>query len=331
MPELLQFTNENVRFLPKISPATSSGKILNLELHLAHQLVACLASSRAEVRHSAENLMKSCAQCGVLSSASVFNGLEKLLPAQQRGLRSIVLEAFKQESFVAQEIEDLIEGKTTVGSLRASGSEHDDENFRSPAKESNIHRSKAHFTETYAKEKASQSSMQVVEIHGHPLLQTSVQNQKLMDKAERVTAKKKDNWPEFPEVPSGKDYFILRKSWVCYLPPNTASILLPQAGFSKQDDAIPGIDILSDAVKFDEKNSNKAVLIEHLDFILKWLAFVLCCRESTTGMQAILSVIIDLFQFLRTRECTVTDCEAAILLPHLLEKGGASKVSVKHD
>jgi hypothetical protein len=275
--------------------------------------------------------MTSCAQCGVLSSASVFNGLEKLLPAQQRGVRSIVLEAFKQEPSAKQEKEDSYEGKQAVGSLRASKSEYDDETFQSPVKETISHRTRLQFSETSANEKPSQSSMQVMEIPVHPLVQTSVQNQRLMDKVERVSAKKKDSWPEFPEVPSGKDYFILTKSWVCYLPPNTASILLPQAGFSKQDDAIPGIDILSEAIKFDERNSNKAVLIEQLDFIFKWLTFVLCCRESTTGMQAVLSVIIDLFQLLRTRECSVTDFEATILLPHLLEKGGASRVSVRHD
>jgi hypothetical protein len=304
--------------------------MLGLELHFAHQLVACLASSRAEVRHSAETLMKSCAHFGVLSSASVLNGLEKLLPAQQRGVRSIVLEAFKQESSAKQEKEDSYEGKQAVGSLRASKSEYDDETFQSPVKETISHRTRLQFSETSANEKPSQSSMQVMEIPVHPLVQTSVQNQRLMDKVERVSAKKKDSWPEFPEVPSGKDYFVLRKSWVCYLPQDTIAILLPQAGFSKQDDAIPGIDILSDAVKADQRNSNKAVLIDHLDFIFKWITIILCCRESTTGMQAILSLIIVLFQFLLTREYNLTDCEATIILPHLLEKGGASKVSMIH-
>jgi len=330
LPELLRFTYENVQFLPKISPTTSSARVLGLELHFAHQLVACLASSRAEVRHSAETLMKSCAHLGVLSSASVLNGLDKLLPAQQRGVRSIVLEAFKQESSAISDKEDLYEGKQAVGSIRASKSDYDDNTFQSPAKEVISHHPRLQFAETNANEKPSQSSMQVMELPVHPLVQTSVQNQRLMDKVERVSAKKKDNWPEFPEVPSGKDYFMLRKIWVCYLPPDTISILLPQAGFTKQDDAIPGIDILSDAVKADKRNSNKVILIDHLDFIFKWITFVLNCRESTTGMQAILSFIIVLFQFLVTREYNLTDCEAIILLPHLLEKGGASKVSMRH-
>jgi hypothetical protein len=320
LPELLQFTSENVAFLPKISTKTQG-----LELHFAHQLAACLASSRAEARHAAENLLKTCAQFGVLSSASVLSGVEKLLPAQQRGVRPIVLDAFAQESSSVTEAEKSV-AREVVTSLRGSRSIHDHESVKSPAKKAIYQGLKTQSAETIANEKLSRGNMEAVDFPRHPLLHPSNNNNKAMGKVERISSRKRESWPEFPEVPSGKDYLMLRKGWACYLPPNSVSLLLPQAGFSKHDDAVSGIEILSEAVKAEKTDLNVTVTVDFLDFIFKWITIVLCTRESTTGMHAILSLVLDLFQVLQTREYILADSEATILLPHLLEKGSAAKV-----
>ena len=68
-------------------------------------------------------------------------------------------------------------------------------------------------------------------------------------------------------------------------------------------------------------------IADHLDLILKWLSCAICSREHTAGLQAILTLLLKLFEFLINRECQMTDFEGSLLLPYLLEKASTSKVS----
>ena len=320
LPDLLHFLSESAAFLPKISQGTAISKPQTLELHFAHQLVACLASSRAEARHAAENLLRCCVQFQVLSSASILSGVEQLLPAQQRGVRPIVLHAIAKSSPRVAEFDN-----HSLTTATSSKSNSDKEKAKSPQKSVICQVPKIPVMETSTRESVSQLGLETIEPSQHPFVH-SLAGHKPTGKDERISARKRENWPDYPETPSGKEYFLLRKQFFCFLPPRSGVLLFPHVPFAKQDDALQGIEIIFEAVRLEQSSVDTHVLIDVLDLVLKWIAVVLCSRESTTGMQAILSLIISLFQFLLTRDYTLNDFEAAILLPHLFDKGSAAKV-----
>jgi cytoskeleton-associated protein 5 len=106
-------------------------------------------------------------------------------------------------------------------------------------------------------------------------------------------------WPEYPEEPRGQSIFgALKKSWAPALPQTTATMLFPETGIKKQDDAQAGCDILKRAIEIDESERTKAT-IEQLDLILKWFAFAFASKETSVGLQTILDFIRSLLSFLK--------------------------------
>jgi hypothetical protein len=62
-----------------------------------------------------------------------------------------------------------------------------------------------------------------------------------------------------------------------------------------------------------------------LSNIQRWICFALCSKEATVGLQSLLSLVSDMFNYCINSEYQVQDSEALILVPFLLEKASNAK------
>lgn len=158
----------------------------------------------------------------------------------------------------------------------------------------------------------------------HPLKSESAIH---VPKAHRIS-KQRDHLPEYPEEPSGKDtLYDLKRTWAPLLPHSSVEILFPTAGIKVQDDASLGCELLSRGIDMLIENEEEEVVLNQVDLIIRWYACALCSRETTKGMQSLVSFLTNLAAILRDRKYHLTDSESFMLLPYLLEKAGAAKVS----
>lgn len=104
-------------------------------------------------------------------------------------------------------------------------------------------------------------------------------------------------------------------------------VLFPSSGIQKQDDAIGGCLLLSHAFGFLTRNGEQDIIMDQLDLIVRWVSFALCSRDATSGLEALLLFLNDIFTFLHSEEQQLSDLESAVLLPFVLEKAGSAKVS----
>jgi hypothetical protein len=116
----------------------------------------------------------------------------------------------------------------------------------------------------------------------------------------------------------------LRKYWTVVLPPKTASDLFPSSGIRKQDDAMDGIEVLSRALEID-RSSDASIIEQQLEPVLKWISYVLCSKEVTVGLQALLSLTSDLITLLAELKRELSDSEAIAIVPFIFEKASISK------
>lgn len=147
-------------------------------------------------------------------------------------------------------------------------------------------------------------------------------------KADRSSSsnRKKDNWPEYPEEPSNQERFqTLKKTWSHIISASTIDILFPPDGMRKQEDAIPGVELIDQSITMMSDNLDDAIIIDQLDLIIKWLVCGLCSREHTAGLQAILNLFQNLFSYLIGKTYQMTDFEASLCLPYILEKASTAK------
>lgn len=147
-----------------------------------------------------------------------------------------------------------------------------------------------------------------------------------VSKAYRIS-KQREHLPEYPEEPSGKDIFSdLKKTWSSILPHPSVEILFPKSGIRVQDDASPGCELLSRGIEMVLENGDEDIVLNQIDLVIRWYAYVLCSRETTKGMQSLMSFLMKLATLLRNQQYQLSDSESFMLFPYLLEKAGAAKV-----
>jgi hypothetical protein len=170
-------------------------------------------------------------------------------------------------------------------------------------------------TEGVGKARATSRSEEAHESLKHPLL------------ARRgVTPKGPVSWVEYPEEPTGlAQYTSLKLAWSSVLPPSTAGLLFPPSGIRKQDDAQAGCKEIVRAVAIDSSSGGDTTESQ-IDFILKWLAIVLCTKEATVGLHELLSTVKAVFDHLIVRQLHLGDVDSLILVPFLIEKASSARV-----
>jgi hypothetical protein len=132
-------------------------------------------------------------------------------------------------------------------------------------------------------------------------------------------------WPEYPEEPLGDELFLqLKKAWSPVLPSTTVTAIFPIGGIRKQDDGTTGCECLKKAILFERAGDGVAIE-EQLELIFRWITVVLCSKEHTVGLQALLTTTTELFAYLRDIKYEVSDSEAMLLIPFVLEKASLAK------
>lgn len=342
LPEVLNFVTKRVQYLPKATVLQSS-KAQAQEAAFAASIVACLTSSKSETRAEAEALVKACSDNEVLTEASIQAGGKKLLPAQQRAVNGII------DALGAGASRDVLLGKENFTSSTNSPTRRSavsrTASTRAPGAGSIRSRPTSSLSTSRPGGRSSTRSESSVgdglrssassnaaginlptkgNTSGHPLLSDSP-GPSTKDMRSSSMARKRENWPDYPEEPSGSSSFSsLKKIWVQLLPTTSVDALFPKSGLQKQDDAEAGCELISQAVQL-ANDDDDTVVFDQLDIICKWIACALCSRENTVGLQTLLNLLSDVFQCMKSKDVQLSDAEAAILLPILLEKASASK------
>lgn len=293
-------------------------------------LVECLTSSKSETRSSAEELLNHCLKNNVIRFKSVTKGVSRLKPAQQRSVGPTIAKFENVTSGGKEQGQTIDRSKDGQGvppplssrppqpSVQASRPPPPSvlPNRLGPKREATPERMKSGVAE------ANVSSQHTRSRPIHPLMG----NMSSVAVKKARAAGKTANWPEFPEEPTDSMFLAnLKKYWAPLLPVTSVDVLFPGNGIKKQDDGKEGCNLLSRAIAMERSGEGEA-LIEQLEFVLKWLTCVLCSRESSVGQQALLSLLLELFDFVKRCKYELSDADAAIIVPYLYEKAGFSKV-----
>jgi hypothetical protein len=303
LPDVLLLLLELVKFLPNLDDnAATRGQSLGEKY--AAVIVECLTSSKSETRAAAISLLELSIERNVLSIATVGNVVGRLKPAKQRSVGPIV-----SKLAAARSSPSLQAGKENVVSTTSvppPPKNHAGRNGRNDR-----------FVVNDDVEKARVVSRpdEAHESPKHPLMLRR-----------GAVPKGPVSWVEYPEEPTGlAQYTSLKQSWSSILPPSTAGLMFPPSGIRKQDDAQSGCKALVRAVEI-ESSSGGETTESQMDFILKWLVFVLCAKEATVGLQELLSTVKVVFDHWINRRVHLGDADALTIVPFLIEKASNAKV-----
>jgi hypothetical protein len=287
----------------------------------AKVVVNGLSSSKAGIRSSSEALLQHCVTNGVFSLSTARRNASRLKPAEQRSIGPIL--AKMSVSSDKLEKEELEIGKHAE---KKSTSKYSSRG-RAPqsTKQSSIS-SKPREHKPADPELESQNRQPPANsTSSNPL----VGNSGMIGKQRSSSALRLMTWPDFPEDPSSSSYYSgLKKAWSSLIPQESIKALFPDTGIRRQDDAMEGCELLKRAI-VDERSGEDHAVLEQLNLILKWSVYVLSRKESTVGLQELLSFFADLFMFLKENKYELSDSEAATLLPFLFDKASAAKVSLE--
>mmetsp|Transcript_363 Transcript_363/g.549 ORF Transcript_363/g.549 Transcript_363/m.549 type:complete len:1476 (+) Transcript_363:109-4536(+) len=353
LSDVLSFVAERITYFPKVDTGSKS-KSRNNEAQFAQAIIKCLTSSQSETRSHAESILKDSIKNRVINISSAEKAASKLINAEQRKVRPIL------DSLGSMAIDDIpaehsprrvarpastipfndsgrkspTRPKSTVpfqrssspvksrGSSRLSGRSKDRTSIS--RRKRSVSRSRREST-SGSKQGSDHSGIYsdlISDPAFHPLKSETAIS---ISKSHRIH-KQREHVPEYPEDPSGKDVFTdLKRSWAPLLPHASVEILFPSSGIRVQDDASVGCELLSRGIEMIAESGDEDLLINQIDLIVRWFSYALCVRETTKGMQSLISFLLKLVTLLRSQQYQFTDSESFALLPFLLEKAGAAK------
>lgn len=265
-------------------------------------VIECLTSSKSETRSAAFLLLEASVGHGAVSLESIKKATEKLKPAVQRSVGPMIAKMSKSVVVVEKADDEMKSPMIAKISKSVVVVQKADE-------ETKILTGLTHLDHPHVSSNVPTAK--------HPLILTAGKHS--------GESSRSIIWPEYPEEPHGAVIENLKRAWAMNLPQTTAVALFPTSGIKKQDDAKSGIDMLSSALSTD-RVMGTSVVGEFLDFIVKWLSYVLCSKESTTGLQELLSLINDILAYTVEIRRGFTDTEAVEFIPFLLERFCSSKV-----
>ncbi len=357
---MLTIISERVEFFPKVDKGSKSkgaGKS-NSDL-LLQALVKCLSSAQSETRAIAEDILKDSVRYRIINISSAEKAFSKLSNAEQRKIRplldrlgSIQIEETSLDPLSNRAMEPRPASTVPFRNKAVNQNGHVRPKSTTPfervTKDSPSRTSKAssrpstrtgdrssiHRKRSVSRGQRESGSRQGSEYSGgladllsdpvfHPFKSETAVS---VSKAYRVS-KQRDYLPEYPEEPSGKDIFSdLKKTWSLILPHSSVEFLFPKSGIRVQDDASPGCELLSRGIEMVLENGDEDVVLNQIDLVIRWYAYALCSRETTKGMQSLMSFLMKLATLLRNQKYQLSDSESFMLFPYLLEKAGAAKV-----
>ena len=142
-----------------------------------------------------------------------------------------------------------------------------------------------------------------------------------------ILSRQRENWPEYPEEPTGGSAFTaLKKKWSQLIPSVSLEFFFPSGGLQKQEDAANGCYLLQRSIFLSKQDASDTLFLDQLDLVNKWLACAICSRDSPVGLGPIIDVIVDMISLMLSSNYQMNDVEAMVFLPYLVEKAGTAKV-----
>jgi len=313
LPDVLSFLTERLdSFFSSENMELSNTITVNRQL--AKVIVLSLLSSKSGTRSAAEKLLSVCVKSGVVQSSDLDKEIGRLLPAQVRTVRSLIPKISAQEQEL---VESFKRPSSRVGKpVRPSSS------TRQPVGKVPTKSNQVTAAPPPRESSASVTYNEANPLHPNTSKSAKVQRLSLLGRS--------DNWPEYPEEPSGDASTLptLRKSWSLLISPSSTQLLFPKGGMRSHEDAVRGCEIISQSIEYSRSN-NDVSFLEQLDFIFKWTACALSSRDHTSGLRSLLSMLQLLFERLHELSYVMNDAEATIVLPCILEKAGVAKSQFK--
>uniref|UniRef100_A0A7S3Q8W0 TOG domain-containing protein n=1 Tax=Chaetoceros debilis TaxID=122233 RepID=A0A7S3Q8W0_9STRA len=340
LPDILHIMIERSDYFPTLTSTTSKGRTILTQF--SKNLVGCLTSNKSETRSLAETLLNKCIDNGVLNFTLIEKSAQKLKPVEQGKVKP-VLESFRGSG--GAQVSRAPSRASTQGRPRTrapSRASSTRSRSRTPAPQRSHSRASTrsgrtrerNLSTTRARSRSSVRSRPMPtagyndldelldDPSFHPMKARTPSNSNKRQRAMR----QREHIPEYPEEPTSKDAMQpLRKSWSPLLPPATVDILFPQDGISKQDDASPGCDLLIHAMSLVKRDGEEDLFIEQLDLIIRWFLLAFCCRDTTSGLESLLSFLTQMLSLVRDQGYQLSDSECSMLVPYVLEKAGVAK------
>lgn len=318
LPDVLTFLTAKLETLI----STNEREKLSVHQAFAKVIVLSLLSSKSGSRSAAEKLLAVCSKNDFVSSASFDKEIGKLLPAQQRTVRSFIPKLSKQDKDLVDTFKKASERSRRPGQMTMPSRQTNQ--VGGPSNKSTLQSSR-----TGGLPRKSNTIEETDVLAENPLQISSTRSVK--PKAQRLAMTGKgDSWPEYSEETSGDTIQALRKSWALCIPSPSIEVLFSQSGLRTHEDCINGCDLISKAIAYSRDNSDSSFL-DMLDFIFKWASCAVSLRDHTSGFRKLLSMILDLFKRLDELSYAISDGEALLLLPYLLDKAGVAKLQFKEE
>ncbi|CAJ1952945.1 unnamed protein product [Cylindrotheca closterium] len=275
-------------------------------------IVDGLTSPKADIRAASEALLQACVDKEVFDISTAKRSASRLKPAKQRSIGPILARmSALDEPSESQEVE-----KGTI-STRAIGRRSQTTTSRRSIAPPNATTRKTNNNGRGRQQEAVSETLE----SAHPLIGLGADT----GKQKSASAMRLMTWPEYPDEPSANTYFTgLKKTWSPLLPPDSVKVLFPAGGIRRHDDAKAGCDLLKRAIELDKAGEGTAVS-DQFGIILKWSVYVLCRKETTAGLQELLSFFSELFLHMMDINHELTDSESGILLPFIWDKYSAAK------
>jgi len=355
LPDVLAIIADLVTYFPKVDHSSKS-KAKTGEALFAQSIIKCLISSQSDSRARAEEILKESIKSRVLNMSSLEKASAKLLAVEQRKVRPILdsLGSMPIEEIPSQQSPrknmpraastiPFQKPKSSPGRPKSTVPFHhsgrdspaqsimSSSRSRAPSRTSqtkpnrrSVSRNRRDSTPgtKSVSDYSSAVSDLVTDPGFHPFKTESGIS---VSKAHRLN-RQREHLPEYPEDPSGKDVLNnLKKTWSPLLPHPTSEVLFPTGGIKMQDDASSGCDLLCRGIDMLLESGEENILIEQIDLVIRWFACAFCSRDTTKGMQSMMSFLVKLAHLIKEADYELTDTESFMLLPYLLEKAGAAK------
>lgn len=309
----------------------------------SHAVVNCLTSSKVETRSKAEELLKVCVENEVLALDSIKACTERMKPAQQRSIGPFIAKLARsvpggsnggKENVPADDVahdRELQKNSNRANTAQSTRRTQDSQKPRSLATSTQATKESQRSGPSSGLDLKSEEVKHGKDRHLWHKEQADLQMHPLIGALGSAAVEKSHaalrsmTWPEYPEEPLGSEIYLhLKKAWSPTLPSSSCSCLFPTGGIKNQDDGKPGCDLLAKAILM-ERAGEGVVIDDQLEFIFRWIVIVLCSKEHTVGLQALLSLLYDLFLYLKEIKYELSDSEALLLLPFVLEKASLAK------
>jgi hypothetical protein len=147
-------------------------------------------------------------------------------------------------------------------------------------------------------------------------------------KAKREEDFRRMRWVTPPDDARPEDMEALKIAWTPMLSTGDGGALerlfppsVGRKGFAVDPTVyVGGVEVLECVLE-----ESLATYMENLDLIFRWLALRLCDKENVQVLHRVLELLVRSLQRLKDEGYALRDFEAAILVPHVLEKSGQGK------